>query len=104
MELESIMFKKDSISKIIGHNIIQWLTKIYATSRGFKLSTFNSSLLAMVIKAQSSKWNVITLAYIADIINIAHTFVINLFRLICPDPQVRAGLISILINHLVAKY
>jgi hypothetical protein len=104
VELEGVMFEEDSISKIIGHDTMQWLTKIYATSRGFELGTFDSSLLAMAMKAQSSKWNAIALAYIADVVNMAHTFVVNLLRLVCPDPQVREGLMSILMNHLVAKY
>ncbi len=104
VELQGVMFEEDSISKIIGHDTMQWLTKIYTTSRGFELGTFDSSLLAMAMKAQSSKWNAVALAYIADVVNMAHTFVVNLLRLVCPDPQVREGLMSILMNHLMAKY
>ena len=103
-ELEEVMFKMDTTSKRIGHDIVKWLTKVYKGSRGFELSTFNSSLLAMTMKAQSSKWEEIALAYISDVVTIAHTFIVDLLRLVCLSLRVREGLMSILMNDLMAKY
>ena len=103
-ELEEVIFEKDTISKRIGHDIIEWLTKVYKGSRGFELGTFDSSLLAMTMKAQSSKWEEIALAYISDVVTMAHTFIVDLFRLVCPNLRVREGLMSILMDDLMAKY
>ena len=43
-ELEEVMFKTDTTSKRIGHDIIKWLTKVYKGSRGFKLGTYWESI------------------------------------------------------------
>jgi len=103
-ELEEVMFEKDTTSKRNGHDIMKWLTKVYIGSRGFELGTFDSSLLAMTMKAQSFRWEEIALAYISDVVTMAHTFIIDLFRLICPNLRVREGLMSILMEDLMAKY
>jgi len=104
VELDEVMVEKDSIAKSIGHDTIEWLTEIYKTSRGFELGTFDSSLLAMTMKTQSSKWEEIALAYISDVVSMAHTFILDLLRLVCPDARVRESIISILMDDLLAKY
>lgn len=104
VKLEGVVFEKDSISKIIKHNTMQWLTKIYTTLWGFELDTFDSFLLAMTMKAQFSKWNTIALMYIINVVNMTHMFVVNLLCLICSDLQVWEGLMLILMNHLMTKY
>ena len=67
-------------------------------------NTFDSSLLAMTMKAQSSKWEEIALAYISDVVTMAHTFIVDLLRLVCPSLRVHEGLMSILMDDLMAKY
>ena len=92
------------IKKIIEKGIFDWLKKTYKTSRGFELGTFDSSLLATTFKKQSEKWEALTLGYVCDVITMAHNFIETLLGLICPDPQVQAGLMSVLMEDLTSKY
>jgi hypothetical protein len=85
-------------------NIFKWLTKVYETSRGFELGTFGGSILAMTMKTQSAKWEAIAVAYIKDITAMAHAFIRDLLRIVCPDPRVREALMSVLMDELLAKY
>lgn len=85
-------------------NITSWLRDIYDGSRGFELGTVNSTLLATTWKVQSQKWESISLGYISDIISIAHQFVADLLRLVCPDSRVRAGLSDLLVDRLQDCY
>jgi hypothetical protein len=103
-ELEELTACWDEIDDEPGSNIMSWLTEVYKTSRGFELGTFDSSLLAMTMKTQSSNWEVIALCYIADLINMAHKFIKVLLVLVCPDRRVQGGLQSVLMDELFAKY
>jgi hypothetical protein len=85
-------------------DIFKWLTKVYKTSRGFELGTFDGSILAMTMKTQSAKWEPIAISYIKDIIAMAHTFIRDLLRMLCPDPRVREALMSVLMDELLVKY
>jgi hypothetical protein len=103
-ELEELTAGPDKIDDEPGSDIMPWLTEVYKTSRGFELGTFDSSLLAMTMKTQSSNWEVIALCYIGDIITMAHKFIKVLLELVCPDRRVRDGLQSVLLDELFAKY
>ncbi|MCJ1386401.1 hypothetical protein MMC17_009527 [Xylographa soralifera] len=103
-ELEDIMHETEGLAKPIAQGVRSWLTKVYRTSRGFELGTFDSSLLAITMKSQSSKWNGLALGYISDIVTIAHSFIFDLLRLLCPNERVRSGLISVLMDELVERY
>lgn len=104
LELDEIVLEEVSISKTVNQDTINWLTKTYNESRGFELGTFDSSLLAMTMKTQSSKWENIALAYISDVISLAHTFIKDLLHLICPDSRVREELMSKLMPNLRPRY
>jgi hypothetical protein len=84
--------------------ISKWLTSVYLTSRGFELGTFDGALLAMTMKTQSAKWETIAMSYIKDIISMAHMFIQDLLRVVCPDHRVREALMSVLLDELLAKY
>lgn len=103
-ELEDIMHEKEELSKPNTKGIRTWLTKVYRTSRGFELGTFDSSLLAITMKNQSANWKGLALGYISDIVTIAHGFITDLLRLVCPNERVREGLLSILMDELVDRY
>lgn len=81
-----------------------WLKEVYRGARGFELGTLNSSLLAVTMKRQSMKWKSLALGYIADIVTLAHTFVVDLLRVVCPVERVQIGLISLLTDPLVENY
>jgi hypothetical protein len=103
-ELEELTAGPDTIDYEPESDIMPWLTEVYKTSRGFELGTFDSSLLAMTMKTQSSNWETISLCYIGDIISMAHKFIKVLLELVCPDRRVQDGLRSVLMDELFAKY
>lgn len=104
VELDEATIENEKINTEIHSNTLEWLATIYKTSRGFELGTFDNSLIAMTMKTQSSKWEGLALGYISDIVSMAHTFIIDLLQLICPDPRVRNGLMSVMMENLMAKY
>ncbi|KAK7750309.1 hypothetical protein SLS62_007716 [Diatrype stigma] len=69
-------------------NIMDYIEKVYKSSRGQDLGTFPGSLLATIFKEQSAKWEVITLSYIGHVILMVHHFISEVIREICPDPKV----------------
>jgi hypothetical protein len=102
--LDELTASDDSIPNKAASDIMPWLTKVYKTSRGFELGTFDSSLLAMTMKTQSSNWEAISFGYIKDVICMAHKFIQVLLGLVCPDRRVQDGLHSVLMDELFAKY
>lgn len=102
--LEELTINIEQLPKVSNTNILGWLTQAYKSSRGFELGTFDSSLLAMTMKTQSSKWDAIALGYVSDIINMAHGFISQLLDLVCPDQRVRDELMSTLTEGLFARY
>lgn len=104
VELDEVTVENETITKEIGVDTLGWLTKVYTTSRGFELGTFDNSLIAMTMKTQSSKWELLALGYISDVISLAHAFIIDLLQLICVDTRVRDGLLAILMDSLMIKY
>ena len=103
-ELDEAMFAKKEMSKAIAGNTVEWLTTVYKNSRGFELGTFDSSILAMTMKTQSSKWEALALGYISDIVSMTHTFIKKLLQLTCPNARTQSGIMSVLMEGLMAKY
>ncbi|KAL2814042.1 P-loop containing nucleoside triphosphate hydrolase protein [Aspergillus granulosus] len=85
-------------------SIEDWLNCVYTDSRGFELGTFSSALLATAMRQQSSKWPALAQGYVSDAITIVHSFVLKTLEYACPNPQVRQGLLSRLMNALLEKY
>ena len=94
----------EPVSDPVGKGILAWLTGVYTNSRGFELGTFDSSLLAITMKRQSSKWNALALGYINDVVTLTHGFIVNLLHEICPDKRVSSALLSLLMDGLVETY
>ncbi|KAL3467221.1 P-loop containing nucleoside triphosphate hydrolase protein [Aspergillus heterothallicus] len=85
-------------------NIEQWLKSVYTESRGFELGTFSPALLATTMKKQSSKWSTLAEGYMSDVVTIVHAFVVKTLEYACPNPTVRQGLLSRLMDSLLEKY
>ena len=102
--LEDLVHKHIFLAEPRGKVILTWLKNVYHQSRGFELGTFHASPLAVTMKQQSLKWHSSTLGYVGDIIAIAHTFIIDLLRLITPNERVRMGIESLLMDQLTGKY
>ncbi|KAF2670865.1 dynamin GTPase [Microthyrium microscopicum] len=103
-ELDELAADTISIPNEPARDIIPWLTNVYKGSRGFELGTFDSSLLAMTMKTQSSNWEAIAMGYIKDVISMAHRFIKTLLGLVCPDRRVQDGLLSVLMDGLFPRY
>lgn len=49
-----MMLSSDGVVSLSGWLV--WLKEVYRGARGFELGTLNSSLLAVTMKRQSTKW------------------------------------------------
>ena len=103
-ELEDLVHAPEKLSEPQSGSIHVWLKEVYRGARGFELGTLNSSLLAVTMKCQSTKWKSLALGYIADIVTMTHNFVTDLLRVVCPIERVQLGVISLLSDHLLEKY
>ena len=81
-----------------------WLRRVYRDSRGYEIGTVNPTLLASLMKEQARNWQEIALGYVADVIVLTHTFIIDLLHEVCPTRRVREGILSLLMDQLCAKY
>jgi len=103
-DLEDMMPSCQNIEASTHWDIHSWLKGEYATSRGFELGTFGGSLLATTIKTQSSRWVDLAVGYIADVVSMAHTFILTLLDRICPISRVRDGIVSVMLEPLRLMY
>ena len=103
-ELDEILHPQENLPGCRKECIIEWLKNVYHASRGFELGTFDSSILATTMKAQSSKWTKLALGYVSDIVSIAHNFIKRLLALVCVDERVTRELLSTLSDGLIGRY
>ena len=103
-ELKDLMHAPEKLPNPQRGSIHVWLEQVYREARGFELGTLNSSLLAVTMKRQAMKWKGLALGYIADIVTLAHTFVADLMRVVCPIERVQLGMMSLLTDHLLEQY
>lgn len=87
-----------------ANGIVEWLEDVYKTSRGFELGTWNASLMNIVWRKQSSKWEDLALGYTSDVVAITHVYIRDLLRDICVDDRVRAGIMSAVMDQLTERY
>lgn len=103
-ELKDLVHAPEKLPEPQHGSIHVWLKDVYRRARGFELGTLNSSLLAVTMKRQSTKWKSLALGYIADIVTLTHYFVTDLLRVVCPVERVQLGVMSLLSDHLLEKY
>lgn len=103
-DLEDLISGDRVLDDSVQNNIIEWLEDLYKGSRGFELGTFDKNLLSRTMKAQSAKWEPLAHGYILDIIHMAHAFVTDLLRRVCPTSRVRDGIMSVLMDSLMETY
>ncbi|KAL9126918.1 MAG: hypothetical protein Q9217_004113 [Psora testacea] len=103
-ELEDILFECEGVLEPKATGIKNWLMGVYKSSRGFELGTFDASLLPIIWKKQSTKWNALALGYISDVVCIVHGFTLGLLPVICKDARIQKGLKSVLLDRMIDKY
>lgn len=101
--LDGIMLEESGLNHSV-EKILPWLRRIYTSSRGFELGTFDAALIPLIWKEQSANWNDIALLYISDVIVTVHRFIRKLLQAICPDDLILQGLNSVLVEELVTRY
>lgn len=89
-DLEDILFNEDIIADP-EKGIMKWLDTVYKNSRGFEMSTFHSSLMQIMWKKQSSKWENLALDFSSLVVSITHTYICDLLKGICADDRLRAN-------------
>lgn len=102
--LEDVLQPPKTIRSCVTGSTASWLRDVYESSRGFELGTFDSSILATTMKAQSSNWTLITLGYVSDVISLVHRFVTTALGFVCHDERVRDELSASLMEGLTNRY
>ncbi|KAF1964076.1 hypothetical protein BU23DRAFT_575979 [Bimuria novae-zelandiae CBS 107.79] len=103
-ELVDILHPQESLSYPLHGETKDWFLQVFKGNRGFELGTFNASILATVMKKQSSKWEDISMGFVSDVIVLVHRFVISALVSICDDCNVRDALASKLSDELTRRY
>ncbi|KAJ5108261.1 hypothetical protein N7456_004936 [Penicillium angulare] len=103
-DIEDVLRDSQPIQGALTQGILPWIENIYEASRGFELGTFNASILASVLKKQSSKWPDLAEGYICDVICMVHIFTRKALNVACGDPQRGEIILSFLMDDLIEKY
>ena len=103
-DLDDILHEDCQVPLPKRTGIIPWLENAYINSRGFALGTFDPSLIAVIWKEQSDKWNHLALGYVSDIVSLVHKFIYALISAICHDRRVQSALMSTLMDGLIDRY
>ena len=103
-DLDDILHDDRKVPTPKRTGIMTWLEKVYKSSRGFELGTFDASLLPIIWKKQSAKWDDLALGYVSDVVVFVHDFIFELIAAICEDERVHSALISILTDGLIECY
>ena len=103
-EIDDILHDDYQVPTPKPTGIIQWLDKVYKSSRGFELGTFDASIIPGIWKQQSANWYDIALGYVSDIVFLIHHFILALISAICDDQRVQSALVSLLMDGLKERY
>jgi hypothetical protein len=103
-ELVDILLPQESLCYPLHGNTRNWLLQVFKDNQGFELGTFNASILATVMKKQSSKWEDISIGFVSDAIVLVHRFITSALVSICDDGNVRNALAGKLFDELTRRY
>ena len=103
-ELDDILHDDCKVPAVKPTGIILWLDRVYKSSRGFEMGTFDASILPNIWKKQSAKWDDLALGYVSDIVSHVHKFIVTLLSAICEDQRVQSALMLVLMDGLVECY
>lgn len=103
-ELEGILHDQESLAAPSDEDIIEWIEKLYRTSRGFKIGTSNPLLMSTIMRKQSAKWADLALGHISDVIAMIHNSIVCVLEKVCPDERVCGNQLSALMDDLTKKY
>jgi hypothetical protein len=103
-ELVDILHPQESLCHPLHGKTKGWLLQVFKDNRGFELGTFNASILATVMKKQSSKWEDISMGFVSDAIVLVHRCITSALVSVCDDRNVRDALVDKLSDELTRRY
>jgi hypothetical protein len=93
-ELVDILHPQESLYYPLHGKTKDWLLQVFKANQGFELGIFNASILATVMKKQSSKWEDISMGFVSDAIVLVHRFITSALISVCDDRNVRDELVD----------
>jgi hypothetical protein len=103
-DLVDIPHPQESLACPLHGATKNWLLQVFKGYQRFELGTFNASILATVMKKQSSKWEDISMGFVSDAIVLVHRFITSALQSIYDDRSVRNTLAAKLTNKLTRRY
>lgn len=102
--VECTIDNSEGVARKSKTGIMAWITDEHENSRGFELGGIDPSLLTTVFGVQAQRWDLLSLGYVSDVIEIVHSFLLTLLEVVVHDDHVRAGLVSRLQEGLQIRY
>lgn len=103
-ELQDILCSSQPQEPQITDDILSWIERIYKSSRGFELGTFDPAISPLLFKQQTIHWEHLAMDYIYDVILHIHIFCDRLLANICTEQRVRDNLWSVLVEEILPIY
>ena len=103
-ELQEVLPDVEEISESDNDSIMTWIKKVFESSRGFVLGTFEPAILPLLFKDQTLRWRDLAMTYMNSVIFHVHKFCKKLLSSLCPDDRVRRNLWSLLVEELISVY
>lgn len=98
------MLYNENIPASPDKGIMKWMEKVYNSSRGYEMGTFDVSLVPFMWKKQTLKWEDLAFGYTSDIVSTVHTYIRELLKEICEEDRVRSALLSVMMDQLIERY
>ncbi|MGI4851706.1 MAG: hypothetical protein ACRYGR_07170, partial [Janthinobacterium lividum] len=103
-EVEKVLPPQATVSLPIKDNSLAWIETKHVETRDFDLGTIQQAVYKSCFGEQSTKWDDISLGYVADCVRITHTFIMALLDSTCHETRVRDGLKAILLPRITEAY
>jgi hypothetical protein len=103
-DIEDLTHENALVTTPSGDDIVDWIDRLYRDSRGFELSTFDATILGVILKEQAANWSHFAHGYISDMIALVHNFIVEVLQEIAPSRRVSDGIKSLLLDDLTRMY
>ncbi|PSN58650.1 hypothetical protein BS50DRAFT_64793 [Corynespora cassiicola Philippines] len=103
-ELDDILHHHQRQESQITEDILSWIERIYKSSRGFELGTFDPAISPFLFNQQTINWEHLAMDYINDVILHIHRFCHRLLSHVCTEERVRNNLWTVLVREILPIY
>ncbi|KAL8647377.1 MAG: hypothetical protein Q9226_006455, partial [Calogaya cf. arnoldii] len=98
------MLYNEKIPASPDKGVMKWMEKVYTSSRGYEMGSFDVSLVPFMWKKQTLKWEDLAFGYTSDIVSTVHSYIRDLLKEICEEDRVRSALLSVMMDQLIERY